>query len=211
MASYIRRVNLSVKPPLQITRFEKRSSSAILQHAERYAVIALMCFVALASLVAVFSTGSNILVHLSKLDTLLISGMLILSLTSYGLRTTRWLLLSRALDIQVPLSVNSLYYVAGFSMGVTPGKLGEFLRIWLLKRGHGYRYERSLSLLVADRLSDVFAIALICLVGVSIFSHYALPVAFFYPLAINCGRHFSTSCLWARHNKPRLCYYRALA
>ena len=51
----------------------------------------------------------------------------------------------------------------------TPGKVGEALRLWLLERCHGYRYERTAPLLIGDRLGDAVAITLLCLRGLSAF------------------------------------------
>jgi uncharacterized protein (TIRG00374 family) len=99
--------------------------------------------------------------------------MLAMSALNYLMRALRWLLFSRALALRVPAATNVLYYVAGFSMTTTPGKMGEALRLWLLHRFHGCRYEQTTALLVADRLSD--AVSTTAIVGVTVFwfAHYA--------------------------------------
>src|SRR5277367_6103342 len=74
--------------------------------------------------------------------------LLAMSALNYVMRGARWLLFSRALGLRVPVRRNALYYVAGFSMTTTPGKLGEALRLWLLNRFHGCRYDRTAALLV---------------------------------------------------------------
>jgi uncharacterized protein (TIRG00374 family) len=99
-----------------------------------------------------------------------LAGLLGLSLLNYAARAVRWRVFSDRLGIEIPWGRSSLYYVAGFSMTVTPGKLGEVLRLWLLNRGHGYRYDHSAGLLVADRLSDAGAMVLLCLAGAATFA-----------------------------------------
>ncbi len=99
--------------------------------------------------------------------------MLAMSLLNYTMRALRWLLFSRALGLGVNPAVNALYYVAGFSMTTTPGKMGEALRLWLLARFHGSRYEDTAALLVADRLSDAVAITGVVALSVFGFAHYA--------------------------------------
>ena len=99
--------------------------------------------------------------------------MLAMSALNYVMRALRWLLFSRALALRVPRAANTLYYVAGFSMTTTPGKMGEALRLWLLARFHHCRYEDTAALLVADRLSDAVATTAIVAVTVLWFAHYA--------------------------------------
>jgi uncharacterized protein (TIRG00374 family) len=99
--------------------------------------------------------------------------LLAMSLLNYAMRALRWLLFSRALGLRVNPAANALYYVAGFSMTTTPGKMGEALRLWLLNRFHACRYEDSAALLVADRLSDAVAITAVVAVTVFWFAHYA--------------------------------------
>jgi uncharacterized protein (TIRG00374 family) len=98
--------------------------------------------------------------------------LLAMSALNYVMRGARWLLFSRALGLRVPARRNALYYVAGFSMTTTPGKLGEALRLWLLNRFHGCRYDRTMALLVGDRLADAVSTALVVAVTVGWFSHY---------------------------------------
>lgn len=102
----------------------------------------------------------------------LILGLLGLSLINYALRAGRWAMLSRALDLRVPLRANMLYYFCGYSLTATPGKAGEAIRLWLLKSGHGIAYTRSMPLMLADRSLDIWAVMLLTLVSFSGFQIY---------------------------------------
>jgi uncharacterized membrane protein YbhN (UPF0104 family) len=81
----------------------------------------------------------------------------------------RWHRLARRIGVAVPIGRTTLYYVAGFSMTATPGKVGEALRLWLIKRSDGHRYDRMLPLFLADRLFDSLAVLLLGLVGIAAF------------------------------------------
>ena len=87
----------------------------------------------------------------------LLPALLALSLLNYAMRGLRWLVFSRALHLGVPPGVNLLYYVAGFAMTPTPGKAGEVLRLYFLRRFHGCAYDRTAALMISDRLMDGLA------------------------------------------------------
>ena len=108
----------------------------------------------------------------ASLPVWLIASLLGLSLINYALRAVRWLMLSRALGLQVPNFANILYYFSGYALTATPGKAGEAIRLWLLKSGHGIAYSRSMPLMFADRALDLWAIMLLTLVSFSGFQAY---------------------------------------
>lgn len=68
-----------------------------------------------------------------------------------------------------------LIYLAGLSMSVTPGKIGEVLRSYLLRLTDGVPFARTAPIVIADRLTDLVALVVLSLVGVSQFREY-LPV-----------------------------------
>ncbi len=107
----------------------------------------------------------------------LLASLLLLSLCNYTLRAWRWLAFARAIQLEVPRRTNALYYLAGFSMATTPGKLGEVLRLWLLKRGHDYGYHRSLPLMIGDRVSDLYGTLVLCLLAMAFLQNRLWVVA----------------------------------
>ena len=103
-----------------------------------------------------------------------------LSSVNYLLRFAKWELALgwlRARDEAPGLTrARSLViYLAGLSMSVTPGKVGEVLRSGLLKASDGVPVTRTAPIVVADRLSDLVALVILSALGVSQFQEY-LPV-----------------------------------
>jgi uncharacterized membrane protein YbhN (UPF0104 family) len=121
---------------------------------------------------AVWAGGRESLAVVQAVPRMIVPVLLVMSMANYAARMLRWLLFSRALGFHVPAVANALYYIAGFAMTTTPGKVGEALRLWLLRRYHGIVYERSAALLVADRLADALATTVVVAVTVFWFSHY---------------------------------------
>lgn len=142
---------------------------------ELFAVLAVFAFALILGLAAVVTGGREHLVQLARAHWAVIVGLLGLSLINYFARGLRWHLFSRNAEVVVPLHRSLLYFVSGFSMTMTPGKIGEVLRLWLLRRHYGYAYVQTTPLLVADRVSDLAAILLLCFAGVAAFTNF-LPV-----------------------------------
>jgi uncharacterized protein (TIRG00374 family) len=69
----------------------------------------------------------------------------------------------------VPPLPSLLIFLAGFSLTMVPGKLGELLKSVLLKSHYAIPISYSASIVAAERLTDVMAMALLAAFGVSIF------------------------------------------
>ncbi|WP_426139798.1 lysylphosphatidylglycerol synthase transmembrane domain-containing protein [Pseudomonas sp. DWP3-1-2] len=93
---------------------------------------------------------------------------LLLSSVNYGLRFLRWQTYLRVLGHPVPWKPSLTVYLAGFALTTTPGKAGEALRGVLLKRW-GVPYPQSFAAFVSERLSDLFAVVLLTLFGLSLY------------------------------------------
>lgn len=102
--------------------------------------------------------------------------MLLLSLLNYGLRFMRWQQYLGALAHPVPWRPSGRIYLAGFALTTTPGKAGEALRGVLLKRW-GVPYTHSLAAFVSERMSDLVAIVLLALFGLSLYPQMGAVVA----------------------------------
>jgi uncharacterized protein (TIRG00374 family) len=126
-------------------------------------------FTGFFAVLAAMTDGRAVWNHVVDLSLSVFVTLLGLSLVNYAARVVRWWVFSGRLGIRIPWGRSGVYYVAGFAMTMTPGKLGEVLRLWLLHRGHGYRYDHSAGLLVADRVSDAGAMLLLCIAGASSF------------------------------------------
>lgn len=105
---------------------------------------------------------------LSRVGVLGILLVLLLSLTNYALRFWRWQLYLRVLDCPVPHWPSLKVYLAGFALTTTPGKTGEALRSLLLKPWQ-VPYLRSFAAFFSERLSDLLAMALLTLFGLTLY------------------------------------------
>jgi len=90
---------------------------------------------------------------------------LLASTGNFVLRWARWALYLRRLGVSVPLADSILVFLAGFSMSLTPGKVGELLKPALLHDRHGTPLEPVGSVVIAERITDLLAVAALLGVG----------------------------------------------
>ncbi len=106
-----------------------------------------------------------------------------LSFGNYALRFLKWERYRRLLGIEIGVGTSWLIYLSGFSMGVTPGKMGEVLKSWLLRRVAGTPIHASAPIVIAERVTDLFGfLILVAVAGIA--SHPGLQIYFSVLLAL---------------------------
>jgi uncharacterized protein (TIRG00374 family) len=88
-----------------------------------------------------------------------------LSALNYALRFVKWQRYLRLLEIDVPRPTSALIYLAGLAMSITPGKMGEVFKSWLLRRVKGTPIHYSAPIVVAERLTDLLGYLVLVAVG----------------------------------------------
>jgi len=92
----------------------------------------------------------------------------------YALKSLRWHLLNRSFGISTSWSMALLFYLsAGFLSVITPGRLGEFSKIYFLKRQCGTDLTSGTSSVILDRIWDVLVLSFAA--GVSVFLLWSAP------------------------------------
>lgn len=91
--------------------------------------------------------------------------VLALTLTNYFLRYLKWAFYLRVLKITVPFGQNFTIFLGGLSMVVTPGKIGELLKSYLLKTAQNIPMTRTAPIVMAERITDLIALILLMVTG----------------------------------------------
>jgi uncharacterized protein (TIRG00374 family) len=85
---------------------------------------------------------------------------------NYAVRFARWAFYLRVLKIRLAIADSLLVFFSGFALTVTPGKLGEAVKAFLLKQSHQIPVTRTAPIVIAERVTDLVALLLLALVGV---------------------------------------------
>jgi uncharacterized protein (TIRG00374 family) len=90
-----------------------------------------------------------------------------LALANYCLRFVRWQLYLRMQEVRVPVAASAVVFGAGLSLSITPAKLGELVKSYLLREMHDVPAPRTAPIIVAERVTDLIALLSLAVVGVA--------------------------------------------
>ena len=173
----------------------------------------------LLALLAVYAIGALVLLWVRADLRLVVSATPIwvipafMALASVGfvVRLGRWLLLARTVDLKVSAAGLVTVYLGGFLMNLTPGRIGELWRSWILWRGWQLKYRRSLPLLICDRLLDLCALLLFAALGLGLGFGFDWPailcllaaIALLALIAVPGWVRRAIKILWVSIGRPR--------
>ena len=142
-----------------------------MEHLERNIAIGLILGGIVYALLSLWSDAAKLLEHLSNVPIHVFAGALGLTLVNYALRFVKWHWYLEHLDISVPRGESATAFVAGMVMAVTPGKVGEVLKSFLLKESRDIPVARTAPIVVAERVTDLLGMIVIAGLGVVIFDY----------------------------------------
>jgi len=92
-----------------------------------------------------------------------------LTLFNYCWRFMKWQYYLGRLEIHVPWFKSLLIFLSGLSMAITPGKIGELLKSYLLKTSTDVPISRSSPIIIAERLTDGIAMIGLAMTGLILY------------------------------------------
>src|SRR5437764_15243003 len=95
--------------------------------------------------------------------------ILALTLFNYICRFFKWQYFLKRLGVHIPWLKSLLIFLAGLSMAITPGKVGELLKSYLLKGSTGAPVSRTSPIIVAERLTDGIAMIGLAVTGLVLY------------------------------------------
>src|ERR1700694_6258968 len=98
---------------------------------------------------------------------------LILGLTLYNYfwRFLKWQYYLKRLAITINWKKSLLIFISGLSMAITPGKVGELLKSYLLKRSTGAPISRTAPIIMSERLTDGIALIALASTGLVLYRY----------------------------------------
>ncbi|MGI8643094.1 MAG: lysylphosphatidylglycerol synthase transmembrane domain-containing protein, partial [Thermomicrobiales bacterium] len=135
-------------------------------------VAGLLLAVLVISGLALFSDVQSLGSAFRQFDWSLSVPVLLLTLGNYMLRWGKWeVYLRQARVPSMRLVTSALIFLAGFSMSLTPGKVGEVIKGVLVKRETGTPVSKTAAVIAAERITDGLAMLALAVIGLTQFSY----------------------------------------
>jgi uncharacterized protein (TIRG00374 family) len=141
-----------------------------LQNLRGKLLLSLLLGIAVFAGLSIYGDFTQIMESFREFNWALLPLILILTTGNYAFRFVKWQYYLRLIGVEGLSRWDSfLVFFSGLGMVITPGKMGEWIKSYLLREVHGTPAARSAPILIAERLTDSIALVIIASAGVFIF------------------------------------------
>lgn len=137
---------------------------------QRWVVVAIVACIFLYVGFSVWSGLDEIGTELGKFNWWMFVAAIVLTLSNYALRFVKWHYLLGRLNVQIPWITDAWNFIAGLSMAISPGKAGELLKPYVVRRVTKTPMARTIPALITERLTDGIAMLLLAGVGITTYA-----------------------------------------
>jgi len=129
-----------------------------------FGALVFLCF-------SIYADFSNLMISFSRFDWKWLPVILLCSFGNYIIRFFKWQYYLKILNIKIRPWRSAVIFFSSFIMSVTPGKMGEVLKSFLLKEETGTSLSVSTPIILAERITDFLSIVILCLAGAIVFDY----------------------------------------
>ncbi|HSP88469.1 MAG TPA: lysylphosphatidylglycerol synthase transmembrane domain-containing protein [Ignavibacteriaceae bacterium] len=133
----------------------------------------LLISIALAGLLylgfTIYAETDQLIFAFKKFNWLLIPIILLLTLFNYFARFLKWHYYLSLLEVKIKIPDSILIFFSGFVMSITPGKMGELLKSYLVKEVSNTPISKTAPIILLERLTDFVSLIVIAIIGAYFF------------------------------------------
>jgi uncharacterized protein (TIRG00374 family) len=142
-----------------------------LKNYKKKIVISIIAAVVIYLSISIYADYNKVLTALSNFSLYLIPVILLLVFANYIFRFFKWHYYLKLIGVEIKVGESFLIFLSGFVLSVTPGKMGEVLKSFLLKERVGVPVSRTAPVIFAERVTDMTALMMIALAGAISFDY----------------------------------------
>jgi len=115
---------------------------------------------------AIYADLSDLLNALKSFDWIYLVFLIILTTAGYFIRFLKWNYFLKQAHVDINIKDNLFVFFSGLAMIITPAKLGEIWKGWLIKDINGEDLGKTVPVVIVDRFTDLIALVLLSLLGI---------------------------------------------
>ena len=131
--------------------------------------IALAAIIYLAFII--YADYQKIIQSFSRFNWWLMPALLALSLGNYFTRFLKWHYYLKLIKVSLKILDSLAIFLSGLVMSVTPGKMGELLKSYLVKQVNSTSISKTAPIVFAERITDFLALTLLAVLGAYYFNY----------------------------------------
>ncbi|MFW6381220.1 MAG: lysylphosphatidylglycerol synthase transmembrane domain-containing protein [Bacillota bacterium] len=121
--------------------------------------------VLITALIMMISDFRAVINILYEINLKLLPLILLLAPLNYLFRYIKWSYYLQQIGVKLPQKINTVIFISGLSMTITPGKVGELLKSYLIREYNGTEISITSPIIVAERVTDAIAMIILASVG----------------------------------------------
>lgn len=133
---------------------------------------------------SLYASYEDVVKALENFHWILFPVLVVLSFLNYITRFIKWDYYLSLINVKIKKLDSFSIFLSGLVMSVTPGKVGEFLKSYLVKEIDETPISKTVPVVIAERITDSLSIILIILLGAYFFDVAKYFVLFFTALLI---------------------------
>lgn len=118
----------------------------------------------------VFFDSNSILEIFQKISISIFLQSLLYIIISLILKFIRWHIYLKQLEIKIDLKNSVLIFLSGLIMSISPGKVGELLKSYLIKDRFNVPKSKTFPVILAERISEFISLVIITIIGIFIYN-----------------------------------------
>ena len=117
-------------------------------------------------IMGIYADFGSLLSAIEKFNWIFIPVMLILVMIAYMIRFLKWNLFLKSVGVNLKLKDNLFVFFSGLGMIITPAKVGEIWKGWLIKDINGENLSKTVPVVITDRVTDLIGLVILSLLGI---------------------------------------------
>lgn len=134
--------------------------------------ISMIAIMGIFAIIAFWADISKLKKAIYIFDLGYLSNVILLLLCIYAIKFFKWHLFIQNIDTVIPFKDSLKIYLSGSALAVTPGRLGELLKSYLLKKKFGISYYLSAPIIFFERLTDLIAMIILGCFGAILYPEW---------------------------------------
>ena len=122
--------------------------------------------VAIYAGLGIYADFSKLLNVVGNFQWTFLLAVFVLTVIGYLIRYLKWDFFLKKTGVRLKAHDNLFVFFSGLSMIVTPGKMGEVWKGWLIKDMTGEKLSKTVPVVIVDRLTDVFGLIILSSAGI---------------------------------------------